>query len=1388
MKENLKKLPERVWWSVDISEWDNFQKFESVVKQKPSEDVKEKLEVFVFQRMVDLLNKKNAFRDGYEEKPVGGDNISSYILKVIGEFEKGYDLWGEQRQEYEDTMRNISDSRWAINEVVWSDEVEKQLLEKFGWKWFIIDKGWHVWDYSLEYADKWSKQYPNRDFFEAVVEIYGQDHMKESLRKNIEYEMGGLIPMGMYNKDAFLSKKKDVKWLLNLCSRVEKALGDNEWKFTGIVVQKLQSELNIPADVNEIIQFTTEWNSIEYIDIAFGLRVWDREAYKTMFQKTALEGEEKERLVDYVFEINKDKDYRTSDFASYISDVEIHKLINKGYAYQNIVDYFCEGIIHMYEVKRSRWVLEKKPWHKERQETYRWLFDRRVYADKNVFPDTYEKMELNDSQQRILAIYKDMPRLFLVSNDFDVLVQGYIQGTDLQEWSLEDHKSAVYNMIVKEALNPYFPYKVHRYADAIAKSGDEAQGMKSYLTDEHRHYYELIEENGFEEYKKVLEKLAEEHKEKIDTVHPKLLNYIKNNAWFYSFLSDEHHSKEDVHQYIFEEVVGNHPATLVRSEDIIEWLDIDRSLYEKVVDISGELLNFLPDKKSFLALVLAGTKSDVHNYVFNEVFEYSELPTSIFHFDCSSFLVGEGSFSSMSLSRENKEKHRLFKKVYSSPSQALQAIARNVVSLAVEEVNADEIVESIMVVYERNNLPDFAKLFKVVQIFLWTPEALEAKIFNQMEWLKTIGTDFDAVWNGNEIKEFYINPKYENLSLRRKYDLAMKKIYEIFLKTYINSNNENLKEYMEFMYDWEWILKEYEEWEADMMEERDLVKLYAWLNKLNVLYSNKDAGIQIGEEIDARMGEFEKKSVSKEEVLELYEIIKNKLKLTKKNGSSRTITKRMELMFLSPAGFSSYEDVLKYMQKIKVDQAEKTVNTFNEGIEWKDGHRVVEVQKGMYIHSCGGQNGKLPRYMWEIFQTWSKPKEFLGDGAKLHGDLTQLDSDTSLIDKLPDIAGTEERNEAVVMDSEAWRWRYGGVLLVLKPAIDPKTKKEKTTFPTPVHDTKYSKHYGFQSIDIKDVEKIMLRDEILQTRNSRGVQEELEKMWIYVVKHWAPINITNIKGEVLFWPVEFSTIQKALKMKVDLEYSYDEKGGIINTVIKDEENREYQEFLENKKAILEKIEAGDTGSLFAILDKIPFFEKHMSGETGVSENETKNKILGEHTKNVMDEFYKNFGNEALPVVDIKLMGSIFLLHDIGKAYAYEKLGNKELQHLITWIMIPDVLNELGFKDWQIQLALSIIDQPQRTVWGVSSDVMTSIIVEKDFSKKSVKEVQHIVKREADKLNIAPKDYFSLLEMFTICDGGVYVHFQKTFEKDENGKRIWNNEIEGRMDLVRLWLS
>ncbi|HNG97226.1 MAG TPA: hypothetical protein PLW93_03040, partial [Candidatus Absconditabacterales bacterium] len=429
------------------------------------------------------------------------------------------------------------------------------------------------------------------------------------------------------------------------------------------------------------------------------------------------------------------------------------------------------------------------------------------------------------------------------------------------------------------------------------------------------------------------------------------------------------------------EVLFSGDVNLDRSSEQKNIIENFKKISEKYINRIYKNLG-IEEKREFVELLRSNDQNKIRDFVFDSTIESN--PKLLFSNDIQLEWTQEQSFQI-----------KLAKKIFDSPSQQLQAIRLQVIQMAIKDKNPEKIVDDIIGAYERNNLPEFAKLFKVVQIFISSPEAMRKKIEGKN------GNEMNSVRDGNEIKSFYDNSKYPNLTEKQRYELAMTKIYETLLKTYINSNNKNLKDYMQVMSEGESLLQKAEKDGIDKLELKQKQDLYNWLLKLDTLRQNRSATDTMQSQL---LGDKAISDFSEGKLTELYQKIKtqmnNDLGRRKELGNEITILQVLEIMFLRPAGFRSSKQVIEYMETIKQNQTDQTIVNYNNATEI-NGEKYFVLEEGMYIHGIGGGEGKIPRYIREIFQGGSKPKELLGQSGKLEGDLTQLDSDSSKIKSIP---------------------------------------------------------------------------------------------------------------------------------------------------------------------------------------------------------------------------------------------------------------------------------------------------------------------------------------------------------------------------------------------------
>ena len=157
---------------------------------------------------------------------------------------------------------------------------------------------------------------------------------------------------------------------------------------------------------------------------------------------------------------------------------------------------------------------------------------------------------------------------------------------------------------------------------------------------------------------------------------------------------------------------------------------------------------------------------------------------------------------------------------------------------------------------------------------------------------------------------------------------------------------------------------------------------------------------------------------------------------------------------------------------------------------------------------------------------------------------------------------------------------------------------------------------------------------------------------------------------------------------------------------------------------------------------ISLFEKALSKEFDADSGVREKYSIKTHTLMVMGQFEKYFSKNELPAgVHKRLFRTFLALHDIGKAEAIRKTGDKHNQHIFTVEIMGSVLNQLNFSDQEVKIALAL----------VSEDVIGGYI-KGNYSGKGTTEKLAIM---AENAGLPICNFLKLLLIYYQVDAGSY---------------------------------
>jgi hypothetical protein len=172
-----------------------------------------------------------------------------------------------------------------------------------------------------------------------------------------------------------------------------------------------------------------------------------------------------------------------------------------------------------------------------------------------------------------------------------------------------------------------------------------------------------------------------------------------------------------------------------------------------------------------------------------------------------------------------------------------------------------------------------------------------------------------------------------------------------------------------------------------------------------------------------------------------------------------------------------------------------------------------------------------------------------------------------------------------------------------------------------------------------------------------------------------------------------------------------------------------------------------------------------SEPSGVEEGYT----IGQHTSRVLDLYtrQRSFYNldsipKPLGVGDLdKLMLFTLTFHDIGKSIA-TRGGDKEQEILYSTPIAEHLMHDLNFTEAESKLTGALINTHQQ--------IGTVIKAGSSADPELIARVADDINTNARAANMAPKDFFKLLELVFACDAGAYpVLTGEVFNVEINGK-------------------
>jgi hypothetical protein len=356
----------------------------------------------------------------------------------------------------------------------------------------------------------------------------------------------------------------------------------------------------------------------------------------------------------------------------------------------------------------------------------------------------------------------------------------------------------------------------------------------------------------------------------------------------------------------------------------------------------------------------------------------------------------------------------LILKMIQSPSQEMQKIMFDLISQIMKSQDPEGAYDKISQVFERNNLPQIAKVFLIFQV-----------LHGERTFDKKVESVFGA-----------------KTELRRK-DL----FYSDLLKVHARGGNRSLYSYLKLFNDGLKLSPLLENDSAAELDASATKQLDLFLRRLEAMFENSALGLRSGVNLkrDDRTP------------AERFAVLKKSLRVRE----DQTVQDRIVEMFLKPLGLSSIKEVLDLMRD-SITEADRRNRSFVESGEKKGSDVYLDVKEGDFF------KGIDQEYIDNILQNGSVAKEFLGSGSSSDG--TPLDTDMARVREADTIGGfTDALNKSMAKG-------YGNGLYFVLRDRGQYTDKPEDSGKYQVIDHK-DPHYGVRTgFPATEVDFIVLED------------------------------------------------------------------------------------------------------------------------------------------------------------------------------------------------------------------------------------------------------------------------------------------------------------------------
>jgi len=431
------------------------------------------------------------------------------------------------------------------------------------------------------------------------------------------------------------------------------------------------------------------------------------------------------------------------------------------------------------------------------------------------------------------------------------------------------------------------------------------------------------------------------------------------------------------------------------------------------------------------------------------------------------------------LLREIKMFNTLFEEIEQSPSQELQKIKKQLILQLLRSSQPEQKLRQIRKLFERNNLPDFAKKFKIFEILYCTQE-IDGK------------TRFD---HEMEEKGEILSPILRRASRLRRLDT----IYKDLLRISIDSDDISLRNYLAAMQEGQVLLIKVDSEGIESLTPEEKIKLTRVLNRISVLYENS---------LLARIRGKSATPLSDDISLEArITSLRNDLEV--KEGQK--IIDRVVEMFVKPLGYESIDEVLTRMDSIKEKAHKRNLSS-------------PRVQDGQLEINAGDLlKGIEDDVLGYILQNGSIAREYLGVNADSKSK-TPFDMDTAMVLQ----EDLESDLHQVINSSPAQR--YGTIIILVRDRGQFIRTDQQEVVNLKYNPQKYElfysgidteRHYGVRTgIPSTEIDAIILPEPLLDENQNSTLRRE--QIFFNIANNGFYIPVVNPEGKFIFTEEDYN--------------------------------------------------------------------------------------------------------------------------------------------------------------------------------------------------------------------------------------------------------------------------